>query len=276
MSVAFINYRRTDSQHAAQGLYTQLRIRFGPTRVFLDVGSIHPGSLWPERLRSGLDKSTVLLSVIGPHWLTAANQYGQRRLDDENDWVRNELSYALTHQKPIIPILVADGSLPPPEALPEDIKGVLTHQSMQLRDDKWDHDLAELVELLGTEHGFVDNQTSVVMPSREVTITPLNATELEDALSQLRGWEIVESMIPRDYPKPRQELRKVYRFRSFKAAVGFMNDAVPKINELKHHPRWENQWRSVTVYLSTWDIGNRISALDVDIAMQLDELYSNE
>lgn len=275
MSVAFINYRRTDSQHAAQGLYTQLRIRFGPTRVFLDVGAIHPGALWPDRLRSGLDESTVLLSVIGPNWLTAANQYGQRRLDDESDWVRNELSYALTHKKPIIPILVADGSLPPPEALPDDIKAVLNHQSMQLRDDNWDHDLTELVELLGTEHGFVDNQTSVVMPSREVTIAPINSTELEDALSQLRGWEPVETTIPRDYPKPRQELRKVYRFRSFRAAVGFMNDAVPKINELKHHPRWENQWRSVTVYLSTWDIGNRISALDVQLAMQLDELYSN-
>jgi pterin-4a-carbinolamine dehydratase len=41
----------------------------------------------------------------------------------------------------------------------------------------------------------------------------------------------------------------------------------------QHHPRWENQWRTVTVYLSTWDIGYRVSALDIALARTLDALY---
>ncbi len=52
-----------------------------------------------------------------------------------------------------------------------------------------------------------------------------------------------------------------------------MQAAVNPIKELKHHPRWENQWRTVTVYLSTWDIGFRISQLDIDLAGILDRIY---
>jgi pterin-4a-carbinolamine dehydratase len=275
MSVAFINYRRSDSQQASQGLYSQLCTRFGPTRLFLDVGAILPGALWPNRLRSALAECTVILAVIGPRWLTASNQYGQRRLDDPNDWVRNELSFAIANHKPVIPLLVAGAdALPPPEALPNDISGLLNYQSMTLRDEKWDRDLSELVEVLKSEYGFVDNQTSVVMPSPQKAIPPVTAKELETSLTQLKGWEPVESVVPQHYPKPRQELRKAYRFKSFRAAVEFMNEAVPKINELQLHPRWENQWKTVTVYLSTWDIGNLISELDIKLAAELDKLYA--
>lgn len=161
MPLAFINYRRSDSQQAAQALFAQLRARFGPAQSFLDAGAILPGASWPSRLREALGKADVVLSVIGRRWLTAADEYAKRRLDDPEDWVRGEL---------------------------------------------------------------------------------------DDALSSLSGWRAIESTVPQDYPKPRHELRKVYRFDSFKSAVGFMSAAVPKINELRHHPRWENQWRSVAVY----------------------------
>src|SRR5690242_7175518 len=145
MTTAFINYRRSDAPQAAQGLYTQLRARFGPSHVFLDVSAILAGALWPDRLRESLDSAGVLLSVIGPRWLTAANEYGQRRLDDENDWVRRELERAIDHNKPIIPLLVSGiDSLPPSQALPVSIRPLLSHQSLKLRDEKWDRDLGEL------------------------------------------------------------------------------------------------------------------------------------
>ena len=80
-------------------------------------------------------------------------------------------------------------------------------------------------------------------------------------------------MVPGDYPNARQELRKAYRFRSFAKAVEFMQSAVPLVEQLQHHPRWENQWRTVTVYLSTWDIGSRITSLDIELAKGLDALY---
>ncbi len=274
MPVAFINYRRSDSAQAAQGLFAQLRARFGPSSVFLDTGVILPGAKWPDRLKNMLSEADVILSVIGPRWLTAANKYGKRRLDDPDDWVRHEIAKALSVGKPIIPLLVAGAEeLPPPEAIPSDIWNLLNYQALKLRDEKWDRDLAELIEVLESQHKFIDNQTSVPMPTPGVNVSALTAKELEGHLAALVGWEPVESIVPRNYPKPRHELRKVFRFPSFEKAVEFMYFTVPTIVQHRHHPRWENQWQSVTVYLSTWDIGNRISIIDIKMAKELDKLY---
>jgi pterin-4a-carbinolamine dehydratase len=191
------------------------------------------------------------------------------------DWVRNEIIHALNCQKTIIPVLVAGAEMPPRDGLPHDLHGLLTHQAILLRDEKWDIDLNELIRVLRSEHGLVDNQKPVVMPQPEVKIKPLNDHELDDALSLLPDWQPVESMVPGDYPSSRQELRKAYRFQSFKSAIQFMNAAVDPINKMQHHPRWENQWRTVTVYLSTWDIDNKISKLDVELAQILDALYKD-
>ena len=48
--------------------------------------------------------------------------------------------------------------------------------------------------------------------------------------------------------------------------------AVPFIGQLNHHPRWENVYRTLTISLSTHDIGDRVSALDFELATYFDEL----
>ena len=137
MPNAFINYRRSDAAQSAQALHTQLRTRFGPSAVFFDVSAILPGSMWPSRLESAVASADVLISVIGPRWLTAANEYGQRRLDNETDWVRKEIAHAISARIPIIPLLVAGANeLPPLAALPADITDPLGHQYLKLRDEK--------------------------------------------------------------------------------------------------------------------------------------------
>ena len=130
-----------------------------------------------------------------------------------------------------------------------------------------------VANLFESKYGFVDHQVNAGRPIPRVDLPVLTVQELSMALQELPGWQPVESMVPRDYPRPRQELRKVYRFRSFKTAIRFMSDAVETINRFQHHPRWENEWRTVTVYLTTWDIDNRISSLDIQLAKELDSLY---
>ncbi|MDR3633742.1 MAG: 4a-hydroxytetrahydrobiopterin dehydratase [Isosphaeraceae bacterium] len=274
--LAFLSYRRSDAPQAARGLYAQLRSRFGSSHVFMDVAAITPGSPWPDRITRSLEKTSVLLAVIGPSWLRAADKYGRRRLDSDADWVRKEIHLALSNSIPIIPILVAGVSEPPPqESLPDALRDLLNSQAIRLRDDKWDEDFDELVRTLVTEHGFVDNEKRVVLPQPRVQIEPLTEQELGDALLSLPGWEPVESLVPGDYPKSRQEIRKIFRFKSFKSAIEFMYSAIQPINKIPHHPRWENQWRTVTVYLTTWDIGNKVTALDVELARVLDNLYDS-
>ena len=98
MAKIFISYRRADSVHAVHAIAAQLGARFGPSQVFMDLRSIAPGDQWPRRIRTELTSSRVVLAVIGPEWLKSHDEYGRRRVDLEDDWVRQELALAI-HKK---------------------------------------------------------------------------------------------------------------------------------------------------------------------------------
>ena len=271
---AFISYRRSDTTQAVQGLWAQLRARFGQNNVFMDVSGIDPGTRWPDRLRAALKDASIVLAVIGPNWLTAADEYGRRRLDMDDDWVRNELLHAIQGGKPILPVRVAGAAMPPKAGVPPDLLPLLDDQGLELHDDSWDQDVNRLGNLLAGKFGLTDYQKPVAGPDRRKRVTALTTEQIDEALATLPEWEPVESMVPGEYPKVRQELRRAYRFPSFRKAIAFMAEAADgPIHATVHHPRWENQWRTVTVYLSTWDIDNRISHFDVDLARALEVVY---
>src|SRR2546421_12487871 len=104
--LAFISYRRDDTGSEAQGLYLQLKGRFGSGQLFMDVNSVPVGSPWPQRVKDKLLKATVVLAMIGPGWLTASDQYGRGRLDFPDDWVHLELATGLARGTPIIAVVV--------------------------------------------------------------------------------------------------------------------------------------------------------------------------
>src|SRR5215813_4338981 len=103
--LAFLSYRRDDTGALAQGLYLQLKARFGSGQLYMDVNSIPSGSQWPTRIQAALRRASVVLALIGPKWLKVSDRYGRRRLDAEQDWVRLELATALVADTPIIPVL---------------------------------------------------------------------------------------------------------------------------------------------------------------------------
>ena len=72
-----------------------------------------------------------------------------------------------------------------------------------------------------------------------------------------------------------QELARAYEFESFYEAVDFMAVAARQVAAWKppHHPRWQNQWKAVQVWFSTWDEGCRITDLDIQAAAALDRVY---
>lgn len=87
----FINYRREDSSPEAGRLYSNLLHEFGSNHVFMDTSGISPGEQWPESLEKALHSARLMVVVIGPEWLRASNEWGQRRIDLEDDWVRARL-----------------------------------------------------------------------------------------------------------------------------------------------------------------------------------------
>lgn len=95
---------------------------------------------------------------------------------------------------------------------------------------------------------------------------PLSAAELSKALASLPGWSVAKGSAGK------QELHKRFTFPGFAPAVGFMASAMEPIDRLNHHPRWENVWNRVDVFLSSHDIGDKISTLDVELAHLLERL----
>ncbi len=73
----------------------------------------------------------------------------------------------------------------------------------------------------------------------------------------------------------RDAIRKIWKFRSFVDAWGFMTRAALHAEKLNHHPEWSNVYNVVDVTLTTHDCAG-LSALDVKLAERLDALAGSE
>lgn len=96
-----------------------------------------------------------------------------------------------------------------------------------------------------------------------MTARKLSETELKLALKSLPGWQIKDG-----------NLYKEYKFSSFATALGWMVSVGIYAEQMGHHPEWFNVYNTVLVDLTTHDIGNAISNLDVELAKKMEELNS--
>jgi len=111
-SLAFISYRRQDSSVASHWLGETIQAAFGSSSLFIDTDTIRMGDDWRERINKALRLASVLVAVIGPNWLRLTDEYGRRRLDKDDDWVRNEILHAINNKLLLIPLLISGASLP--------------------------------------------------------------------------------------------------------------------------------------------------------------------
>ena len=86
-------------------------------------------------------------------------------------------------------------------------------------------------------------------------------TELLPALGA-GGWGAVPE---------RDAIRKIWKFKSFSEAWGFMSRAALAAEKLNHHPEWTNIYNTVDATLTTHDCGG-LSALDLTLALRMDRL----
>ncbi|GAA2109925.1 hypothetical protein GCM10009841_31560 [Microlunatus panaciterrae] len=143
----FLSYRRADTQHVAGRAADRLGEFF---ELFMDIDTIPPGVDFEDYVRRAVSSCDVLLAFIGNRWADLSNSRGQRRLDDPQDWVAEEIGVALGRGVRVIPVLVDDAVMPLADDLPSALAPLAHRQALPLRHATFSADLARLVA--GIEH----------------------------------------------------------------------------------------------------------------------------
>lgn len=144
----FLNYRRGDDAGTVGRLFDRLEQTFGAANIFMDVeGHIRAGDDYVDVLREQVAACDVLLAVVGPRWLTIADETGRRRLDNPEDWVRVEIASALQAgaAKRVIPVLVPGAEMPRAEDLPPDLAPLARKQAVRITLERFRSDAQGLV-----------------------------------------------------------------------------------------------------------------------------------
>lgn len=89
-------------------------------------------------------------------------------------------------------------------------------------------------------------------------LTKLSDDELEQALSSLKGWELING-----------KLHRSFTFESFSEAFGFISRIALQAEKMDHHPELFNVYDKVTIDLTTHD-ADGVSKLDVELAKKID------
>ena len=69
----------------------------------------------------------------------------------------------------------------------------------------------------------------------------------------------------------RDAMRRIFQFRNFSEAFGFMTRAALVAEKLDHHPEWFNVYKTVDVTLSTHDAGG-VTERDLKLAEAMDKI----
>jgi 4a-hydroxytetrahydrobiopterin dehydratase len=77
-----------------------------------------------------------------------------------------------------------------------------------------------------------------------MAMVKLSEQEIAAGLRSLAGWSVANG-----------NLHRVFEFKDFSAAFGFMTRVAIAAEKMDHHPDWSNVWNKVTVDLSTHSAG---------------------
>ncbi len=186
----FISYRR-DGGDALAG---RLADRFNALgyKVFYDVESMRSGTFNTQILDAIAQCNDVLL-VLPPKALD--------RCINEDDWVRQELSFALKHKKNIIPVIMRGFEFP--KVLPLDIDNIRNMEGVTASSEYFDAVIDRIQSLL----------TSTATKGKSCTKFPVyeDANFSEDVIMDIIYYHLLKNPIPENRKnKVNQSLSKYY------------------------------------------------------------------
>ena len=91
----------------------------------------------------------------------------------------------------------------------------------------------------------------------------LSKQEIAAGLRTLKGWHIVKG-----------NLHRIFKFKDFTQAFGFMKRVALAADRMDHHPNWSNAYNKVTVDLSTHSAGG-LTQSDFDLAGKIQQIHAS-
>ena len=95
-----------------------------------------------------------------------------------------------------------------------------------------------------------------------MAIAKLSEQEIAAEVRKLTGWSVVQG-----------NLHRVFEFKDFTGAFGFMTQVALAAEKMDHHPDWSNSWNKVTVDLCTHSAGG-LTKNDFDLAGKMQQMYN--
>lgn len=99
-------------------------------------------------------------------------------------------------------------------------------------------------------------------------------TKLHPAVGAL--FYLISGKIVSMWQKTKDGLYKEFSFKDFREAFQFMQAVARVAEERQHHPRWQNEWNKVKIWLSTHDAGDIITNKDKELAQAIDTIAKRE
>jgi len=258
---------------------TELGSYFGARSVFFDE-EMDRGTQWPPRIRAALKAAEAVLVVIGPQWLSAKDKKrGRRRIAKKGDWVREEVLAALQRKHAgdhlhILPVLVGNSVMPKAKDLGKEMASLSHFQAISLPNTGKPYDFDELKAQLVRCRFAPAVRPPVRTPLSGKLPQALRDEDEAAFLAEFDEWEIIEIPEPEAPGRFRRELHRVYEFASFESALGFMNEVAERgIRPHNHHPRWQNAYNRVELWLTTFNIGYKPSKKDVRLARVCEQIW---
>jgi 4a-hydroxytetrahydrobiopterin dehydratase len=89
----------------------------------------------------------------------------------------------------------------------------------------------------------------------------LSKQEIAARLCKLDGWSVVKG-----------NLHRIFEFKDFTQAFGFMKRVARAADRMDHHPDWSNAYNKVTVDLSTHSAGG-LTENDFELAGKIQKIH---
>jgi 4a-hydroxytetrahydrobiopterin dehydratase len=94
-----------------------------------------------------------------------------------------------------------------------------------------------------------------------MAMAKLSEQQIAMDLRNLNGWSVVNG-----------NLHRVFEFKDFSHAFGFMTQVALTAEKMDHHPDWSNSWNKVTVDLCTHSAGG-LTKNDFDLAAKIQQIH---